>query len=122
MAYLPPTLDQAQSALTDALEPLVTGTVNTPKEVWALETLQLFAVAKVMGIPDSGVVVAKENQVELPKDQLLDLLKKWEATGNVFVTTANPLDSTLVAGINWGQLIQLILPLLLNELLKRLGK
>lgn len=122
MKYAPPTLDQAQSALKDALEPLTSGTVNATKEIWALEVLQLYAVSRALNIPDSGVLVVKEDQVELSKDELIGLLKKWESTGNVHVTTANPTNPSLSAGINWSQLLQLILPLLLGELLKRIGK
>lgn len=122
MAFSPPTLDQAQSALIDALEPLTTGTINTPKQVWALEVLQLFAVSKFLDIPESGTVLAKEHQVELSNDQMIGLLTKWKDSGNMYVTMAHPTDTNLVAGINWGQLVRMILPLLLNEVLKRLVK
>ena len=122
MAFAPPTLDQAQSALVDALEPLSTGKINAPKEIWALEVLQLFAVSKALNIPDTGVVSTLENQVELSDADMLHLLKEWDRTGNVNAEVPNPINPSSVATINWGQLIQMILPLLLNELLKRLGK
>lgn len=121
MAFAPPTLDQAQTALIDALEPLTTGSINTPKQVWALEVLQLFAVSKVFSIPDSGVVLSKDNQVDISDAEMIKLLNQWNVTGNVHVTAVHPMDATLVAGINWGQLIKMILPLLLNEILKRLN-
>lgn len=121
MSFVPPTLEQAQTALKDALEPLTTGTINAAKEIWALEILQMFAVSRALNIPDSGVVIAHEEQVELSKEELIGLLREWEITGNIRVSVVNPTNPNLIAGINWKQVLQLILPLLLNELLKRLG-
>ncbi|RJQ26395.1 hypothetical protein C4577_03525 [Candidatus Parcubacteria bacterium] len=123
MPYAPPTLSQAQTALSDALEPLTTGKINTPKQIWALETLQLFAIANIFSIPESGIVAAQatpESKVELTDEQMLVLLNQWNTSGNMYTTIAHPQNANLLAGINWAQLIKMILPLLLNEILKYL--
>lgn len=122
MPYRYATLDEAQTALADVLfsiwdgkqvdGPLITGNINTQKETFAVFTLASYALSRTIGAP--GAVL----QPAVAHADMVAMLKQWQLTGNPHVEMIHPNDSTKMLGINWGQLLQTLLPILLQVGLK----